>query len=77
MREKIAEIIDSLCRTEDAVDKILQLIHSEMVGLVPAEMEIYVEGYPNIYEERNKGYNTLRSELLSAIEKKFKKGEAL
>jgi len=55
-------------------DKILSLIHSEMVGLIPAEKRVSKLG--NLAEnDRNEGYNLLRSELLSAIEKKF--GEAL
>jgi len=83
MRDKIAEIIGEWIhenRNEQSkqdgrairvgvlTDKILSLIHSEMVGLV--QMESIHE---NASERR--GWNRCRSDLLSAIEKKF--GEAL
>ena len=60
--------------SQELADKILSLLHSEMVGLIPAEKRVSKLG--NLAEnDRNEGYNLLRSELLSAIEKKF--GEAL
>ena len=80
MREKIAEIMRDYPRLgsmgvteqlyEKIAERILSLIHSEMVELVPAEKRVSKLG--NLAEnDRYEGYNLLRSELLSAIEKKF------
>ena len=84
MRDKIIAILkrfDKMSMQEnvelmsygEASEKIMGIIHSEMVGLIPAEKRVSKLG--NLAEnDRNEGYNLLRSELLSAIEKKFKEG---
>ena len=83
MREKLFLTLDDMYCMEEcnkeidcedclkkSIDKIMSLIHSEMVGLVPAEKLADNDEY-------SYGWNALRVKLLSAIEKKFKKGEAL
>ena len=82
MREKITEIVRDYPRLgsigvteqlyEKIAERILSLIHSEMVGLIPALTDVYLT--MNGLEHHLgycKGRKSMRSELLSAIEKKF------
>ena len=75
MREKIMKIISDVWNAKvspvDAEDKILSLIHSEMVGLIPA-VGINCGCGDEFCKGLSEGKERFRSELLSAIEKKFK-----
>ena len=64
MREKIMKIINDVWNAKvspvDAEDKILSLIHSEMVGLVQGALK-----------DNDSDTHIIAKDLLSAIEKKF------
>lgn len=65
--KSLEDVIAKCGFDEVGTEETCRRVRSWLIENLPAEKEIYVEDYPNIYEERNKGYNKCRSEVLAML----------